>query len=109
MHEGNPLPDESLPSSSDRERFSTSTPAVLRLSRLLQATSQTPTDAGLGDVRETIRDFVRELKDEGLPPERVLVRLKSTIGEVRGDDIEPRRRLFQQVITWCIEEYYRSE
>jgi hypothetical protein len=34
--------------------------------------------------------------------------VKSAIAEVRGELDDSREKLFQRVISWCIEEYYRD-
>lgn len=82
-------------------------PAVQTLKRVLEA--RTPQDSTRTDVlREAICDFVRELKGRELPPERVLVIVKGVVSAARlDDDWDAQRRLLQQVITWCIDEYYR--
>jgi hypothetical protein len=67
---------------------------------------------GAGDtateVRDAACDYVRELRERSLPPERVLVHIKEMLRTLPGrdDDDEEQRHLVRQVITWCIEAYY---
>ena len=69
--------------------------------------------ASTAELREAACQYVRELKAQQLPPEQVLVSVKRLITSVRGrpedEDDDARRRLLQQVITWCIDAYYSSE
>ena len=85
---------------------SDASPAERRLIRVLE--SDAPDSTGMSDqVREAICDFVRELKTQGLAPERVLVSVKTVIAAASATrDTEEQRRFLQQAISWCIEEYY---
>lgn len=63
------------------------------------------------ELRDAACDYVRELRERSLPPERVLVHVKSMLGTLpdrRDDRDEEQRDLLRQVITWCIEAYYEA-
>ena len=84
------------------------TPSASRLTRVLEASAR-DTAGENGEIREAVCDFVRELKARGLAPERVLVSVKNVIAAADGgEEGEEQRRFLQQLITWCIEEYYRA-
>jgi hypothetical protein len=64
------------------------------------------------NVRDAACAYVLELKAKSLPPERVLVEIKRMLALVPGlsmEDEDAHRHLLQQVITWCIEAYYRTD
>ena len=80
--------------------------------RLIHVLESVALDISADDevVREASCTFVRELKAEGSAPERVLVDVKNVIAAAdTNHDSDQQRRFLQQVITWCIEEYYGHE
>jgi hypothetical protein len=65
------------------------------------------------ELRDAACTYVRELRAQSLPPEQVLIQVKRLIAVVpshpHGENDDARRHLQQQVITWCIEAYYRAD
>ena len=68
------------------------------------------------ELREAVREYVHELKTWGYPPERVLVAVKTLVAEggirrtawADRDEaaVHPENEIIDQVVTWCIEEYF---
>ena len=91
---------------SEPSRDHETTPSARHFTRVLESVDPATSSAD-GMLRDAICDFVRDLKAEGAPPERVLVTVKDVIAAAdSGRDTEQQRRFVQQVITWCIEAYY---
>ena len=67
------------------------------------------------DLRGALCEYVRDLKGQGLPPEAVVVAVKSAVHRsTRGlTPTYPERRdaaiLLDRVVRWCIEEYFGGE
>ena len=63
-----------------------------------------------GVLREALRRAAAEAREKGITPERLLILLKDlwhAQGEPRGAiKAEEQRHRLQQLITWCIREYY---
>ena len=63
-------------------------------------------------LHDEVCDYVRGLRDRGLPPETVVVAVKSAVREATlglGPYQAERRHgveLLDRVVRWCIEEYY---
>lgn len=63
-------------------------------------------------LRKAVGDFTSELRDSGLPPERVLVALKGVVNNRALPVILPTDTdwngylLREKIVTWCIEEYF---
>jgi hypothetical protein len=55
-------------------------------------------------LRETVCAFVDELKRQGLPPERVIVELRSIADQARTGVLT--ESLIADAVRWCIERYY---
>ncbi|HET9727998.1 MAG TPA: hypothetical protein VF785_02625 [Gemmatimonadaceae bacterium] len=55
-------------------------------------------------LRETVCAFVDQLKREGLPPERVIVELRSIADQARSGVLT--ESLIADAVRWCIERYY---
>jgi hypothetical protein len=53
--------------------------------------------------------FVRERRDAGDPPERVIVALKDVIdyATLRSPRTEAQTGLVETIVKWCIREFYR--
>lgn len=67
------------------------------------------------EVRAVAREFVRELENEGIPPEKIIVAVKQACGvplmTIAGDtdalaDIAPSKQVFDSVVRTVIDEYY---
>ncbi len=83
--------------------------AVVRAAR--EARAATP------ELRDAVCDYVRELKERGYPPERVLIVVKALLAEAgvkrtgpladRGSaTLGPETEIVESVVAWCIEEYF---
>ncbi len=73
--------------------------------------------AATPELRDAVCDFVRELKERGYPPERVLAAVKALLAEAgikkigpladRGSaTLGPETEIVERVVAWCIEEYF---
>ena len=73
--------------------------------------------AATPELRDAVCDHVRELKDRGYPPERVLIDVKGLLAEagVRktgpladggSATLGPETKIIERVVAWCIEEYF---
>ncbi len=100
------------PANSSREQTSPAETAVeLARGKLVSAVTEFRRGGSTEDVlRGAIRDYVSVLKQSGLAPECMLVRVKHAIAALQapGDDRNSRRNQATAVhlIEWCIEEYY---
>jgi len=109
-----PQSNSAVPSGSSGRRPRLSSGALRRLDiaiRLAGAGDET----GLAELRDAVREQVAHLRDQGEPPERVLVEIKRELqesqtrtGAPRGDE-QALRALADQVVRWCIEAYYRGD
>ena len=65
-------------------------------------------------LREDVCGYVRALRAAGEPPERVLRLVKTAVepelvaGSLAGRDPDWERVLLQDVVTWCIDEYFAA-
>lgn len=69
-----------------------------------------------GELRALVRDWTTQLKEQGLPPERVLALVKSRVREAilphvsryaDSDDADSRQdRLMSDSSQWCIEALF---
>ena len=75
--------------------------------------------AATPELRDAVRDHVRELKESGYPPERVLIVVKALLADagVRktgpvadggSATLGPETEIVERVVVWCIEEYFPS-
>jgi hypothetical protein len=73
--------------------------------------------AATSELREAVCAHVRELKERGYPPERVLIDVKGLLAEAgirktgpladRGSaTLGPETEIVDRVVEWCIEEYF---
>jgi hypothetical protein len=69
------------------------------------------------ELREAARACARELKDWGLPPERMLIAMKALVRSTAASHPPPHGHrgseraadeIASDIMTWCIEEYYRT-
>ncbi len=76
--------------------------------RALVGASSTMSEAP--GLREAVCGYVGELKAQGDPPERVLVKLKRLVHDAlpAGDSLREPSTILGEVVTWCIDEYYRG-
>jgi hypothetical protein len=68
------------------------------------------------EIRETVCEYVDQLKELGLPPERIIVAVKRLANEagVRATSrlvatpatLEGADKLLVDMVAWCIERYY---
>ncbi len=62
------------------------------------------------DERSAVIDaaclLVHELRGQGLPPEKVVIQVKTVIRGLRAKDA-PDRELEEEIVLTCIEEYFR--
>jgi hypothetical protein len=75
--------------------------------------------AATPELRDAVRDYVRELRARGYPPERVLVAVKALTAEaglkatgawadVHSPSAHPEKGITDHVVDWCIGEYFRG-
>ena len=63
------------------------------------------------ELREAVRAYVRDLRDEGQPPQRMLVLVKSAVRDstpLRTEPLEARQELTADVVRWSVEAYYET-
>ena len=67
------------------------------------------------EVRAVARELVRELENDGVPPEKIIVAIKQACGvplvTMAGDtdalaDVAPTKQVFDLVVRTVIDEYY---
>jgi hypothetical protein len=89
--------------------------ALRRLDIAIRLAGSGGDPAGLAELRDAVREQVIHLRDQGEPPERVLVEIKRELQESQTRTGVPRvdelalRGLADQVVRWCIEAYYRGD
>ncbi|HWZ60198.1 MAG TPA: hypothetical protein VNW46_14570 [Gemmatimonadaceae bacterium] len=110
-----PQSNSAVPGPNGRRRPRLSSGALRRLDIAIRLAGPGGDDAGLIELRDAVREQVAHLRDQGEPPERVLVEIKRELqesqvrtGVPRGDD-QAFRTLSDQVVRWCIEAYYRAD
>lgn len=86
------------------------------LRRALALATAAANEAATDDsLRGAVRDYVRTLRARGLPPETVVVAVKSAVQRsTRGltPTYHERRdaaQLLDRVVRWCIEDYFGDE
>ena len=55
-------------------------------------------------LKRRVFNVVDELKNSGLPPERIVITLKSLLAETPA--IQSSAQLEQVLVDWCFERYY---
>jgi hypothetical protein len=96
-----------------------SAPSLATSERLVLAGVRAAREAhgATSELREAVCAYVRELKERGYPPERVLVVVKALLAEAgirktglladRGSATPgPETEIVNHVVKWCIEEYF---
>jgi hypothetical protein len=69
----------------------------------------------VAELYAAVSELARTMRAAGEPPERLLVAMKNELYEVLGvpKDLyalggdSPTAQLVNQIITWCVEAYYR--
>ncbi len=67
--------------------------------------------ASLGaQLRASVTAYVHHLRADGLPPERMLVLVKSAVHDATPAalDVDEARRLMEDVVRWSVEAYYHA-
>ncbi len=86
--------------------------APIQLTAALAASADTIDAPGpnLSPLPSAIRSYVTQLRDRGVPPERVLAILKGLLDEIAPDlhESEQGRSLAANVIRWGMASYYLS-
>ena len=62
-------------------------------------------------LRASVSEYVRRLRDDGLPPEQALVQLKETVyaaGTLYPSSADSRD-LIEQIVRWAVAAYYDSD
>ena len=95
-----------------RARTQTSRTVLARAEALVGASAEL-VQASLAlhaELRASITACVRRLHADGLPAERVLVRVKAAVREAMPSELEPSeaRDLMEDAVRWTIEAYYRA-
>lgn len=97
------------------------TPVAPQLGRAFVAASGRDTAEESAALHWATIAFVRRLKADGLPPERVVVALKAAIARYGGHGIPSltdqsfdaetsgRAVAYQHVFAWCLDAYYDDE
>jgi hypothetical protein len=110
-----PQQSNAVPSAPAARRPRLSSGALRRLDIAIRLAAPGGDESGIAELRAAVSEQVVHLRDQGEPPERVLVEIKRELqeaqtrtGAARGD--EPAlRALTDQVVRWCIEAYYRVD
>ena len=66
--------------------------------------------AARAELREAVRAYVRELKVREVPPQRVLVTVKTVLCEAMrsAPPLREASALTAEVVQWCIDDYYSA-
>lgn len=61
-------------------------------------------------LRASVTAYVRHLKHDGLPPERMLVQVKSAVRDATPPELDhdAAKRLMEDVVRWSVEAYYHA-
>lgn len=59
-------------------------------------------------LRARVHAYTRELRDDGVPPERVLALVKTAVTPAFTVPRGERRELMELVVHWCVEAYYAA-
>ena len=67
-----------------------------------------PLTALRASLRTSVTAYVRRLRDDGAPPERTVVSVKTAVRDVIPPELSPpeARALLEEVVTWTIATYY---
>lgn len=83
--------------------------------RLIETFSKLHLDGLSDDLRTELDAFVNECRNQGDPPERVLLKLKAMIAEARAAAQAPKRlkseaeqAFVQRLVADCIASYYKE-
>lgn len=59
-------------------------------------------------LRTNVADYTRVLRDDGVPPERVLALVKAAVTPALAVPMDERRSLMNSIVHWCVEAYYAA-
>ena len=59
-------------------------------------------------LREAVSAYTRELRDAGVPPERVLALVKTAVTPTLNGPVDERRELMDLVVHLCVEAYFAA-
>ena len=94
------------------ERVATSRSPLAWASTLVSGSSSLvqASTALRAELRTSVTAYVRHLRDEGVPPERMLVLVKSTLRESTPADLDAleARALMEDVVRWSVDAYYEA-
>jgi hypothetical protein len=94
---------------SDRVRYRTPPSVPLALNEAFQHALDTGDES---DLRQLTCDFVRALRRLQLSPEETLIAVKEALPDPRarapGESFEQERMLFNSIVSYSIDEYYRE-
>ncbi len=64
-----------------------------------------------GELRDAVCTYVRAQREAGVRVEEVVIAVKAAVdlADLRPVRTIERRELTEQVVTWCIAEYYRAD
>ena len=95
-----------------RDPVATSRSLLVRASALVSgATSLVQASATLrAELRDSVTAYVRHLRDDGVPPERMLVLVKSALRESTPLELDAleARALMEDVVRWSVDAYYAA-
>ncbi len=71
----------------------------------------------MAELYAAVVDLARVMRTAGEPPERLLITIKQEMADVLGVPRDlyglggdsPSTRLVSQIVTWCVEAYYRPD
>ncbi len=93
-----------------RERRAHSHTVVARSEALAAATERVLHESAAlrAQLRASVTAYVHHLKADGLPPERMLILVKSVVLDASPAalDVDDARRLMDDVVRWSVEAYY---
>jgi len=97
---------------SARQRAATSR-SLLARSEALLGSSAILVQASLAiraELRASVTAYVRHLRTDGVPPERMLVLVKSAVREVTPPELDAveARELMEDVVRWSVDAYYQA-
>ena len=95
-----------------RERASTSRSLLARAEALADASGRVLQEslAIRAQLRASVTAYVRHLKDDGIPSERVVVLVKTAVRDAAPPELDAwdARDLMEDVVRWSIEAYYHA-
>jgi hypothetical protein len=94
------------------ERVATRRSLLARTTALVSgATSPVQASTPLrAELRASVTAYVRHLRDDGVPPERMLVLVKTAMRESTPSELDSQeaRTLLEDVVRWSVDAYYAA-